>query len=173
MRSKTIIPKIAVPIISRSKEEILADAECISSSCADAAEWRVDFYEDMNDHEKTVSLAHEIRRILNGKQFLFTCRTSAEGGEAEITSADYRELLFEAVAGRCADMIDAEIDTAKVFMKDLVSKAKSQGIAIVISHHNFKETPDRSRILNKFKEMNESGGDILKVAVMPNCRADV
>ena len=127
MRSKTIIPKIAVPIISRSKEEILADAECISSS-----------YEDMNDHEKTVSLAHEIRRILNGKQFLFTCRTSAEGGEAEITSADYRELLFEAVAGRCADMIDAEIDTAKVFMKDLVSKAKSQGIAIVISHHNFK-----------------------------------
>ena len=39
--------KICVPIIGRTKEEILAKATSISSIEADIVEWRVDFYEDV------------------------------------------------------------------------------------------------------------------------------
>ena len=40
------IPKICVPIVGVTREEILAAAENIKSTKADVVEWRVDWYEE-------------------------------------------------------------------------------------------------------------------------------
>lgn len=55
------IPKICVPIVGVTREEILAAAENIKSTKADVVEWRVDWYEDIFDFaktEETLSLIH-------------------------------------------------------------------------------------------------------------------
>lgn len=39
-------PKVIVPIVGKTREEILAKAEELRSVKLDVVEWRVDFYED-------------------------------------------------------------------------------------------------------------------------------
>ena len=45
------IPKICVPIVGKTREEILDAAKKILPIGADVVEWRVDWYEDIFDFE--------------------------------------------------------------------------------------------------------------------------
>lgn len=166
------IPKIAVPIISRTKAEIIADAAAVAASRSDIAEWRADYYEDLRDTAKTAQLSEEIRKILGDKLLLFTCRTAKEGGMAEIAEADYRELLLQTAAQGSADLIDAELKQSGSFLSELIETAHRQGMGVVVSYHNFAETPDEALLLGKYEQMRKSGADILKIAVMPKCEED-
>ena len=49
----TGLPKICVPIVGVTKEAILDAARIIKTTAADVVEWRVDWYEDIFDFEKT------------------------------------------------------------------------------------------------------------------------
>ena len=55
------IPKICVPIVGVTREEILAAAENIKSTKADVVEWRVDWYEDIFDFAKTEATMQALR----------------------------------------------------------------------------------------------------------------
>ena len=79
------IPKICVPIVGKTKEEILGEAGKLSEVPADIAEWRADWYEDVFDVEKVKEVLKELRAILNETPLLFTIRTAKEGGEKDIT----------------------------------------------------------------------------------------
>lgn len=173
IKTGEVIPKIAVPIISRTKAEILSDAEKIAGSSADIAEWRVDFYDEIDDVLQISVLAEEIRNILCEKLLLFTCRTFEEGGEAKLDHESYRKLLDHVISCECVDLIDVEIDTAAGLKSELIEKAHAKSIAVVMSHHNFKITPESDMLLEKYAEMSRSGADILKIAVMPNSIDDV
>ena len=58
------IPKICVPIVGVTREEILAAAETIKSTKADVVEWRVDWYEDIFDFAKTEETMKALREVL-------------------------------------------------------------------------------------------------------------
>ena len=58
------IPKICVPIVGVTREEILAAAENIKSTKADVVEWRVDWYEDIFDFTKTVERKQSRQRLM-------------------------------------------------------------------------------------------------------------
>lgn len=45
-------PKICVPIVGKTREEILKEASTFSALPVDVAEWRVDWYDDVFDTEK-------------------------------------------------------------------------------------------------------------------------
>ena len=49
----TGIPKICVPIVGVTREDILKAAREMKELGADVVEWRVDWYEDIFDAEKT------------------------------------------------------------------------------------------------------------------------
>ncbi len=40
-------PKIIVPLVGRTKEEIIQEAEFVATVDCDIVEWRIDFYEDI------------------------------------------------------------------------------------------------------------------------------
>jgi len=166
-------PVIAVPIISRTQADILKDARLIAASDADIAEWRVDFFENMQDAEVTAKLALELKKLLGDKLLLFTCRTTEEGGEAAISEESYRKLLFTAAECGCADLLDAELAQSESFIEKLAATAHATGMGIIGSYHNFAETPDAEILLEKYAAMQECGADILKIAVMPRSDADV
>ena len=86
------IPKICVPIVGVTREEILAAAETIKSTKADVVEWRVDWYEDIFDFAKTEETMKALREVLGETPILFTFRTSKEGGEKSIETETYVEL---------------------------------------------------------------------------------
>ena len=74
-------PKIIVPIVGVTKDDIIAEAKTFDSIPVDMVEWRVDWYEDIFDFAKTEATMQALREVIGEMPILFTFRTSKEGGE--------------------------------------------------------------------------------------------
>lgn len=116
------VPKVIVPIVGKTEEAILAKAGEIASMPIHTVEWRVDFYDDVFDTEKTLATLKKLRCALGTLPLLFTFRTKKEGGEKEITMEQYTALNLAVAASGDADLIDVEI-----FSGDGVVKANIDG----------------------------------------------
>ena len=82
-------PKIIVPIVGVTKEDILSAAKSFGEVKYDIVEWRVDWFEDVFDFAKVEDTAKALRDVLGDKPILFTFRTAKEGGEKAIEPAAY------------------------------------------------------------------------------------
>lgn len=163
------IPKICVPVVADNHDDILKMAEAIYKSTADIAEWRVDFYKDFHDIDAVNKTLMCIKEILREKPLLFTFRTAHEGGKEDISCEEYSTLLKEAAVN--ADMVDIEVYRF-ADIGELIRFVKKSAI-VVGSYHDFNKTPETDEIINRLKYMDSVGADILKIAVMPNCKMDV
>ena len=164
------IPKICVPIVGVTREEILAAAETIKSTKADVVEWRVDWYEDIFDFAKT---EETMKALLGETPILFTFRTSKEGGEKSIETETYVELNQNAAKTGLVDLVDVEAFTGDDAVKAVVETAHANGVKVIASNHDFHKTPAKDEIVSRLRKMQELGADIPKIAVMPQNKKDV
>lgn len=167
------IPKICVPIVGVTREEILAAAENIKSTKADVVEWRVDWYEDIFDFTKTEATMQALREVLGEMPILFTFRTSKEGGEKAIETEAYVELNQNAAKTGLIDLVDVEAFTGDEAVKAVVETAHANGVKVIASNHDFHKTPAKEEIVSRLRKMQELGADIPKIAVMPQNKKDV
>ena len=167
------IPKICVPIVGVTREEILAAAENIKSTKADVVEWRVDWYEDIFDFAKTEATMQALREVLGEMPILFTFRTSKEGGEKAIETETYVELNQNAAKTGLIDLVDVEAFTGDEAVKAVVETAHANGVKVIASNHDFHKTPAKEEIVSRLRKMQELGADIPKIAVMPQNKKDV
>ncbi|MDD7218998.1 MAG: type I 3-dehydroquinate dehydratase [Clostridia bacterium] len=167
------IPKICVPVVGRTREEILREARHITTLPADLVEWRADWYKDVFHIEKVLATACELQRILNPLPLLFTFRTSIEGGEREISASDYLALNIAAAESGYVDLIDAEAFSMENTAKEIISHSHDHKVKVIISSHDFQKTPPKEELIRRFNIMQDSGADIVKIAVMPGSRQDV
>ena len=109
------IPKICVPIVGTSPEEIEAAALALSDVPADVVEWRADWLKGILDSEgkpgikKAAAILSNLRRILAETVLLFTFRTFPEGGNLSISPDAYAALNLAVTASWLADLLDAEL----------------------------------------------------------------
>lgn len=167
------IPKICVPIVGVTREEILAAAENIKSTKADVVEWRVDWYEDIFDFTKTEATMQALREALGEMPIFFTFRTSKEGGEKAIETEAYVELNQNAAKTGLVDLVDIEAFTGDDVVKAVVETAHENGVKVIASNHDFHKTPAKEEIVSRLRKMQELGADIPKIAVMPQNKKDV
>ena len=167
------IPKICVPIVGVTREEILAAAENIKSTKADVVEWRVDWYEDIFDFAKTEATMQALREVIGEMPILFTFRTSKEGGEKEIETETYVELNQNAAKTGLIDLVDVEAFTGDEAVKAVVETAHANGVKVIASNHDFHKTPAKEEIVFRLRKMQDLGADIPKIAVMPQNKKDV
>ena len=167
------IPKICVPIVGVTREEILAAAENIKSTKADVVEWRVDWYEDIFDFAKTEATMQALREVLGEMPILFTFRTSKEGGEKAIETGDYVKLNQNAAKTGLIDLVDVEAFTGDEAVKAVVETAHANGVKVIASNHDFHKTPAKEEIVSRLRKMQDLGADIPKIAVMPQNKKDV
>ena len=167
------IPKICVPIVGVTREEILAAAENIKSTKADVVEWRVDWYEDIFDFTKTEATMQALREVLGEMPILFTFRTSKEGGEKAIETEAYVELNQNAAKTGLIDLVDVEAFTGDEAVKAVVETAHANGVKVIASNHDFHKTPAKEEIVSRLRKMQDLGADIPKIAVMPQNKKDV
>ena len=80
-------PKIIVPIVGVTKEEIIEEAKTFDSIPVDVVEWRVDWFEHVFEFEKVKEVLKELREVLGNTPILMTFPTSKEGGEKAIEAA--------------------------------------------------------------------------------------
>ena len=74
------IPKICVPIIGKNDTEIIEEVKQIKKSKPDLVEWRVDYYQDVENLVKVKEILKVIRNEIKDLPILFTFRTKKEGG---------------------------------------------------------------------------------------------
>ena len=83
------IPKICVSLTSKTKAELLVDAQAIVGemdsngdvvgNIIDLVEWRVDHYEEIDDNNKKLfDVLEDLRHILGDKPLIFTYRSAVK-----------------------------------------------------------------------------------------------
>lgn len=167
------VPKICVPIVGKTKEEILAAARSFEDVALDVVEWRVDWFEGVFDFEKVEDVLKELRAVLGETPILMTFRTSKEGGEKSIEPEDYAKLNIKAAQTGYVDFIDVEIFTGDAIVTKIIDGAHAAGVKVIASNHDFHKTPEKSDIIYRLRKMQDMNADIPKIAVMPQNKKDV
>lgn len=167
------IPKICVPIVGRTREEIIGEAKTFDQIPMDLVEWRVDWFDDVMDMDQVVATAKELREVLQEIPVLFTFRTANEGGEKAISLEDYVALNKAIAASSYVDLIDVEAFTGEEAVREVIEAAHSYGVKVVVSNHDFHKTPSKEELVRRLCYMQELGADLPKIAVMPENKKDV
>lgn len=167
------IPKICVPIVGKTREEILTEGEQIKLLPADIVEWRVDFFEAVLDFNQVKEILIELNKILEDLPILFTFRTQKEGGERELDSLEYKGLYLAVARSGLVDLIDVEGFLEEALVEEIITTAHSCGVKVIVSNHDFTKTPSKEEIIYRLLKMQGLKGDALKLAVMPKNPKDV
>lgn len=223
------IPKICVPVMGRTRQEIVYSVRNAMEQGPDMIEWRADFLEEPEAfperaagkegaaviperaagregtaviperaagregtevfperagnkgwlgngtemRETLPDILKELRGYLGDTPLLVTFRTKREGGEQEISPEAYAQMYRVVLESGMADAIDVELFFDRETAVSLIEAAHASGQKVILSNHDFQKTPPKEELVRRLKSMQELGGDIAKIAVMPQSSADV
>ena len=165
------IPKICVPLTGSDQEQLQAEAEAAMKKSIDLVEWRGDCFCRVHDLTEMEQTAKILRQQMGDCPILFTCRT--EDGRFSISIRDYIELNKRMIATGCIDLVDVELFMGDMVCRELVEYAHAHHVAVVISNHEFEQTPDVDVMVRRLQSMRYLGADVPKIAVMPKNNRDV
>ena len=113
-----------------------------------------------------------------GAPVLLTCRTTAEGGRAQLDDASYGALLRSVLDGltdwapeRRPAAIDVEVQRG--CLPQVCAQAHGLGVDVVASFHDFAATPADEALEEVLARMAREGADLAKIAVWPTSADDV
>ncbi|MRN51413.1 type I 3-dehydroquinate dehydratase [Paenibacillus monticola] len=167
------IPKICVSLVGTSLSELKQETEALQLLAPDLVEWRVDYYEQVDDIEAVKEALKLIRAIVPNLPLIFTFRSAKEGGEKHINTEYYIELNKAAAESGLADIIDVELFNEEAEVRGLITVAHVHSVFVILSNHDFNGTPSKDEIIARLCRAQELGGDLPKIAVMPKSAADV
>lgn len=167
------VPKICVSITGKNEEELLKQAQQYKELNIDILEWRVDYYEDVEDIDKVKGLLKKLSIILLEKPLIFTFRSKKEGGEKSLSNEMYIKLNKEIIETKLIDIVDVEMFTGDNEAKYLIKKAHENNVKVILSNHDFHKTPEECEIIKRIEKMILLEADLPKIAVMPKSQEDV
>lgn len=91
------------------------------------------------------------------KNVIVTCRISPDG-----TPENSMEVLSSAIAAGAA-YIDVEIEAGEEFIAEIRRKTISARAKLIISYHNYIETPQISRMMEIYRKCIALGANIVKI----------
>ncbi|MEH7176921.1 type I 3-dehydroquinate dehydratase [Neobacillus vireti] len=166
-------PKICVPIVGGNLEQLKEEAVFLRTVDLDVVEWRVDFFEQVEDIEKVTEALAAIRTILKDIPLIFTFRSAKEGGEKEVSTHYYFQLNQTIAESGQVEMVDVELFNDEHDIKSLIHTAHQNDVYVIVSNHDFDKTPAKEEIISRLRKAQELGADLPKIAVMPKTAADV
>lgn len=161
---------ICVTLKVESLLSLTKSAEVCKSLSADIIEARLDFFKGQIS-SSILKKIFEIKTNI-GLPVIITIRPSWEGGKFQ-GDEDLRTKFLNESIDLGFDFIDVELKMVETKRNQLITKAKENGVKIIISHHDFSKTPSREKILDLIKQCIDAGGDIAKVVFKNNSNSDV
>ena len=146
---------ICVPIIANNLKDVLRDmAE--ASKVADIIELRIDYIKNP-----------DLKLLLEGRirPVIVTNRPVREGGKFK-GSEDNRISLLKLAIQLQADYVDIEHDSIQNINKGEAKSAYEGKTKIIVSYHNFNETPDD--LSDIYQRLSQSEADIIKIVTYAN-----
>jgi 3-dehydroquinate dehydratase-1/3-dehydroquinate dehydratase/shikimate dehydrogenase len=154
--------KICVSIINDSVAEALAAAKAVENG-ADVIEIRLDTL-------KKPEIAPFMEQLTT--PLLFTNRAQWEGGFYAGDEKSRTSLLLEAIDAKAA-YVDIELQTEDTYRGEILTAARKSTTEVIVSWHNFAETPTTQELISVFQMMYRSGADIGKIVTMAHGYLDV
>lgn len=173
-------PAIIVPLAGTTAEVIIEEALAREGAGADVLEFRADFLLASHPDMDFDTLGRSVLRELFAKTsvpVLFTVRTREQGGEASLTPFRYRVLLATALDIMMQERVPAErvgvdFEFHSDATPDLARRAAGLGYTPVVSHHDWKETPDSEVMFVMLEDMLQIPDAVAKLSVMAHSDAD-
>jgi len=167
-------PYICTPLTGGTSEEVLNQLETILPQAPDLIEWRADFFTDLADTNQVLEVVRKIKGRTD-LPLLFTIRAEHEGGEKITLTEKEKVALFVTVCEQTEiDFLDYETSNEDKYIQKLRETAKQHRKRLILSYHNFTNTPDdNTELIGRAKQAEAYGADIVKLAVMPKSQADV
>ena len=153
--------KLIVSVMPRSLEEAQS-IDVTRYHDADIIEWRADFL----PKEAILQVAPAIFEKFAGRELVFTLRTRAEGGQIELSSEEYVQIIKEVAQLYQPDYIDFEYFSYKHVFEEMLEFPN-----LVLSYHNFQETPEN--LMEILSELTSLNPKVVKIAVMAHTEQDV
>lgn len=166
-------PKIIVSLMAKDIPGVIAEAQDYRHADFDILEWRVDHFADVATLSNVIAAARHLKEIIADKPLLFTFRSAQEGGEQALPTQVYIALNLALVDSGLVDMIDLELYTGDDLVRDAVAHAHANNVKVIMSNHDFHQTPPQEEIVKRLCKMQELGADIAKIALMPQSKSDV
>ena len=167
------LPLVCLPLVGDTRAKVLQEAEALVTLEPDLLEWRIDGYEQVEDIADSLSLLKEMRTIIGDTALIFTCRIDLEGGMSKLDRETRLNLNSEAIKSGDIDIIDIELCNNRQFIDTIKAHTQEHGVKLILSYHNFAETPSEHFIYAKLVEAQSTGADIAKFAAMPQGHGDV
>jgi 3-dehydroquinate dehydratase-1 len=165
------LPAVCIPLVATSAPALLAEATAAGARRPHLVEWRIDFFDAIADPAAVLASAQAIRAAA-GVPLLLTRRSAREGGQPIALDEQQVASLYGVVcAERAADLLDVEMESSQA--PRMVAAARAHGVGTVLSFHDFQQTPPLQALLGRFRQAQDLGGDVGKLAVMPRSQADV
>lgn len=165
--------KIAVPLTAPTPKKLLEEARKAVAAKPDVIEWRIDFYKNVLDQQEYRNTQQQLIHILGKIPLLTTFRTQHEGGVAPLNDEQYFKLMQWISLNQLTDLLDLELNRDASQTIPIISAAHRAGLKIIISNHEFQQTPSEEEIITRLQQMATMHADIAKIAVMPKNAADV
>ncbi|MCI6573978.1 MAG: type I 3-dehydroquinate dehydratase [Actinomycetaceae bacterium] len=174
-------PSVIVPLTGTTAQMLVEEARAAEAAGADIVEWRSDFMLATHEQLSFAPLGKDVVTPIvaaTNIPLLLTIRTSGQGGEAKLRPGRYRLLLAEMLDTLMHIDVPPEriaIDLEHWFegTPALARRAQEMGLTVVISHHDWSETPDPEIMQIVYEDMLELPGVVAKLAVMAHDDADV
>ena len=166
-------PKICIPLVGTTFAELMGECRLIKTKRHDVIEWRVDHFSKAGDLSAVGEALQAIACEKGQAGLLCTFRTKAEGGAQEISDHDYFELLRYLIQSGLADAVDMEYFRLADEAAGVIEIAKDCGVTVVMSSHDFSQTPPYEEIIERLVAMKRRGADVAKLACMPRSPKDV
>lgn len=99
------------------------------------------------------------------KPSIATCRPDFCNNEKRMT------LLKNAIVAG-ASYVDIEFESEKQYKEEMISFARSHSCKVIISYHNYVETPEKNALKEIVNESFAQGADIAKIATTANSKMD-
>ena len=153
--------KLVISVMPKSLEEAQG-IDAMRYIDADIIEWRADFL----PKEAILQVAPAIFEKFAGRELLFTLRTRAEGGEIDLDSAEYVQIIKDVAQLYQPEYIDFEYFSHKDVFEEMLDFPN-----LVLSYHNFQETPEN--MMEILSELTSLTPKVVKVSVMAHTEQDV
>mmetsp|Transcript_17379 Transcript_17379/g.44073 ORF Transcript_17379/g.44073 Transcript_17379/m.44073 type:complete len:237 (-) Transcript_17379:460-1170(-) len=162
---------LCVSVAERSLEDCLRVLDALGED--EMAEVRVDLISSraapptagqapgLDDDALAKVWAHPRRKIA-------TCRDLATPGFTD----ERRQVLEAAMATGTVQLVDLEFEAPQEYREAIAASAKAHGVELIVSYHNYDETPSDEELRRIVDTCFEYGADIAKVAVQAKTTRD-
>ncbi|MFI6125877.1 type I 3-dehydroquinate dehydratase [Staphylococcus pasteuri] len=152
-------------------DDLFKDIEFYQDSI-DIIELRVDQWDKLDRLNQVIE---ELNQLTFDFKILITFRSASQGGKRNVNESEYLNVIEHLINTDGYNMLDIEWDGQK--NKDdylnLINLAQQKGLEVVLSHHNFDETPTFEEMKFTYYKMSQFNSNYIKLAVMPHDIKDV